>query len=227
MRRRSGPSRRAWGPRPRGAAREATRLGAPWRAEPGCPAPPLSAAAAQRPRARPRVPRAWSRTCSAPCSTGCCCPWRSWPVSGAGAAPGHGHVPLCTPQPRRERGRRGGLCAGGGRVPWTRGPGRPHSRSMRVPGRPGRRGPSRRGPVGAPGWEGGRGVAERWPRGRPASAPGECGWSPRPGIRERPLPQGIVAPVGRAGELVGGGGGGGTNLYFMLKKKKKPRKLAS
>lgn len=48
-------------------------------------------------------------------------------------------------------------------------------------------------------------MAAGWPRGSPASAPGECCWFPRPGIRERPHPpKGIVALVGRAGEPVKG-----------------------
>lgn len=87
----------------------------PWRAEPGCPAQPLSAAAVQRPRAdppapSPRRPRAWSGTCSARCSTGCCCLSRSWRVSRAGSVSsglGQGYILLPTSRPRGERGRPG------------------------------------------------------------------------------------------------------------------------
>lgn len=100
-------SRESWPPR---AARAATRPvshGAPTR---DAPRRPLVPRLPSDPGRTPRALRAWSRTCSARCSTGCCCLSLFWPVSGAGEVSsklGHGCVPLPSSRPRRERGRPG------------------------------------------------------------------------------------------------------------------------
>lgn len=85
--------------------------------DPPCAPCPLSAAAAERPPARPAAPRAWSGTCSARRSTGCC-PSRSWPVSGRGQGlwAGRGPRPPTSP-PDAGRGDSPGRAARGARIP--------------------------------------------------------------------------------------------------------------
>ena len=72
---------------------------------------PLAPRRPSDPGPAPRAPRAWSRTCSAPSSTGCCCPSRSWLVSGGvrgGLWSGTGSAsPLPVSGPAAQRGWRG------------------------------------------------------------------------------------------------------------------------